>query len=114
MSARVHLIIDQGADFSQEIQLYDDNDDPLIVNEPNGFFTHTAESQMRKSYQTTNAVTIATSISNGMLILSLPATTTTNIVPGRYVYDVKLTDNTNTLTRIVEGIITVRPEATRG
>ena len=50
---------------------------------------------------------------NGNVIMSLPATTTSTIKPGRYVYDVKMTDNANTVTRIVEGIITVTPQVSR-
>jgi hypothetical protein len=111
MTARVNLVINQGATFYQEVKLYDDNDDVLIVNESNGNPIYTVLSMMRKSYQSSNSVTFDTALANGMLILSLTADATTKIVPGRYVYDAKLSDS-NTATRIIEGIVTVRPEAT--
>jgi hypothetical protein len=38
---------------------------------------------------------------------------TSIIVPGRYVYDVTVNDGANTVTRIVEGIVTVLPSVTR-
>jgi hypothetical protein len=35
------------------------------------------------------------------------------MVGGRYVYDVELTDTSNSISRIVEGIVTVTPQVTR-
>ena len=41
--------------------------------------------------------------------LNLTSTQTAAITAGRYVYDVFLTDSSNTVTRVVEGIVTVTP-----
>jgi len=114
MGNRVNLIIDQGADFYQEVYLSDDNDDPLIVNEANGNMFYTTAAQMRKSYQAINAVSFSTGLSNGLLTLTLTAKDTANIESGRYVYDVEMRNGpANTVTRVVEGIVTVKPEATK-
>ena len=50
---------------------------------------------------------------NGNVIISLNAATTTNIKAGRYLYDVKMTDTANVVTRVVEGIITITPQVTK-
>jgi hypothetical protein len=49
----------------------------------------------------------------GVCTITLPAATTAGIKAGRYVYDVNVLDSTNTTTRAVEGLMTVRPEVTR-
>jgi hypothetical protein len=38
---------------------------------------------------------------------------TSNLTPGRYVYDVIITSSANVVTRVVEGIVTVLPSVTR-
>ena len=45
--------------------------------------------------------------------MSLNADETSNIVAGRYVYDVEITSSANVTSRIVEGIVTVTPEVTK-
>ena len=49
----------------------------------------------------------------GTITLSLTANQTSNLVYGRYVYDVDVTDASNTVTRVLEGIVTVTPSVTR-
>jgi hypothetical protein len=116
MTQKVNLLIDQGSNFNQEIALSDENDDPLIVTAANGAPIFLSKSQMRKSYQAINAISFVTTLSNGHLTLSLSANATANIVAGRYVYDTELSSNatgSNVVTRIIEGIVTVKPEATK-
>ena len=74
---------------------------------------YTAKSQMRKWYTSTNAITFNTSIntSNGSITLELDANVTATICPGRYVYDVDVTD-TISITRVVEGLVFVNPGVT--
>ena len=113
MTSKVNLIIDQGSSFYQEINLFDDNDDVLIVNEANNMMLYTAAAQMRKSYQALNAITFDTTLSNGTLSLTLSSNATANIPAGRYVYSVEMADLNESVTRIIEGIVTVTPSATR-
>lgn len=110
MASKTHLVIDQGTTFSTTLNLTDDNGDSLNL------YNYQANSQMRKWYTSSNSITFATSInvSEGTVTLSLTSTQTDAIVPGRYVYDVELTDlASGAVSRIVEGIITVTPQATR-
>lgn len=110
MTAKLNLIVDQGSSFYQEINLFDQNGDKLVVNVANGDPIYNAASQMRKSYQASNSVTFDTALSNGMLVISLEANDTVNIVSGRYVYSTDLI-GANSTTRIIEGIVTVKPTA---
>lgn len=108
MATKANIVIDQGATFSTDITLTDENGDSLLLS---GF---TANSQIRKWYTSSNpAATFTTSINvdSGVITLSLTANQTSNIVAGRYVYDVEL--HGDTTSRIVEGIVTVTPQVTR-
>jgi hypothetical protein len=111
MATKANLVIDQGTSYSTTLTLTDDNGDPLALN---GF---TANSQMRKWYTSVNpAAVFATSINttSAVVTLSLTANQTSSLTAGRYVYDVELTDTyANTISRIVEGIVTVTPQVTR-
>lgn len=109
--AYAELTADQGATFTATIDLA--NDDGTPINVANNTF----QSQVRKSYYSSNVVanlsiTVSDS-ANGNLRLSLDSANTANVKPGRYVYDVKMTSNTGAVTRILEGIITVTPQVTR-
>ena len=107
MSAKANIVIDQGSTFSTEINLTDENGFPMNLVD------YVANSQMRKWYTSANPTAVfTTEIVDGTVILSLSATETANISAGRYVYDIELTTG-NTITRIVEGIVTVTPEVTR-
>lgn len=109
MATKANLVIDQGATFSTDLYLTDEGGIPLILN---GYH---ANSQVRKWYtSSTPAATFTTSInlSSSFITLSLSANQTSNLVSGRYVYDVEISDNTSTA-RIVEGIVTVTPQVTR-
>ena len=106
------LFLEKGASFNTTITLYDVNNNPYDLT---GF---TADSQIRKSYYSANAVaTFSTTFSDdptdGNLTLSLTYQETTNVAPGRYVYDVYLTSQDETSrVRVLEGIINVTPSAT--
>jgi hypothetical protein len=89
--------------------LTDENGDALNLN------GYSANSQVRKWYTSSNAAAVfSTSINvvSSIVTLSLTANQTSNLVAGRYVYDVELNDGSTT-SRIVEGIITVTPQVTR-
>lgn len=109
MATKANLSIDQGATFETVLTLTDEDGNILDLSSSN------AASQIRKSYSSSLAAQFSTSInvSAGEIILSLSANQTGNLVAGRYVYDVELTDSANSVTRIVEGIVTVNPQVTR-
>jgi hypothetical protein len=105
------LFLEQGATFNTSITLDD------VAGEAFNLYTYTATSQMRKSYYSSNAAatfSVSTGIdpSLGVITMSLSAANTANIYPGRYVYDVYVTNNTSRV-RVLEGIVNVTPQATK-
>ena len=109
MAIKANLIIDQGADYETSINLTD-NDGNII-----SLSGYTANSQIRKTYSSSNAVAFGLHVdqANGVITLSLTDSQTANIVAGRYLYDVVVTSPANTTSRIVEGIVTVTPRVTK-
>lgn len=111
MATKANLVIDQGSDFETELYLLDQNKDSVDLS---GF---TANAQIRRWYTSASpAAEFTTSINttNGILTLSLTNSQTSNLVHGRYVYDVELVNSSaNVVSRIVEGIVTVTPQVTR-
>jgi hypothetical protein len=105
------LTIDQGTTFSSVIDL--SNDDNTPINLANTSF----EAQIRKSYYsstpTANIVVTVENEANGRVRLTLDAANTANIKAGRYLYDLKMTNEANTVIRVVEGIVTISPQVSR-
>ncbi len=106
MATRFDIVIDQGSPFNLEIDLFDANDDAANTA---GW---TGAAKMRKHYQSSNSYVFTANVSGGMLVLTMTSSYTTNIVPGRYVYDAEIIYNDQETSRIVEGIATVTPEVT--
>jgi hypothetical protein len=111
MATKANLVIDQGSTFSTDLNLTDDNGDALNL------IGYTANSQIRKWYTSINAAasfTTSINTSSGVITLSLTSAQTSNLVSGRYVYDVEINDTASgEVSRIVEGIVTVTPQVTR-
>lgn len=109
MASYSNLVVEQGATFTASVIL---NDNTGSAQNLQGY---TANSQMRKSYYSSNATTFTAAItdaSNGEITISLTAAQTANVKAGRYVYDL-IVSNSVVTTRVVEGIVTVYPEVTR-
>ena len=104
--------IDQGTTFSKQIIVY--QTDGTTVQNLTGY---TVSSQLRKNYTstayTTILATIQTPATNGVIVISLTAVQTAALKSGRYVYDLQITAADSTVTRIIEGVITLRPEVTK-
>jgi hypothetical protein len=110
MAAFSEIIIEQGATFNTTINVED------TAGAAINLFGYTANSMMRKSYYSSSATTITSTVTgtaNGEVTLTVSATNTAALTPGRYVYDVIITSPTSVVTRVVEGIVTVLPSVTR-
>ena len=111
MAAYAELMVDRGTTFNATI---------VITNNATGeslnISGYSFASQIRKSYYSANATANITcsinSAANGNLALAMANSVTAGIAPGRYVYDIRMTDTANVVTRVVEGIITITPNAT--
>lgn len=108
MSLKTNLIVDQGANFVYKVYLVDASGSPFDLS------NYSANSQIRKTYTSSSYHTINVNVggNNGILTLSMNASTTGNLSSDRYVYDLNITSN-NVVSRIIEGFVTVNPEVTR-
>ena len=105
-----NLQIEQGCDFEHLFAL-GDNDNNTTLNLA-GF---TATAQLRKWAGSTSSVAFASTVSSpldGEIQISMASTITTDIKPGRYLYDVILQDGVSTV-KVVEGMVNVRAGVTR-
>jgi hypothetical protein len=107
-----NLVINAGSDFSQTFTLEE--------SETNSFLNLTdyqVDSQMRKWSGSLTSITFETSIefppTNGKINISLTADETKNIKPGRYVYDLLITDSFGQKNKVIEGMVLVREGVTR-
>ena len=109
MAAIANLTLDQGATFSSDVTVKDANGNAFDLT------GYTALARMAKGYSSTRTRTVITCTVNGdattgIVTMSLTADQTTGL-EGRYVYDLEiLQTSTSTITRVIEGIITVRPQ----
>lgn len=109
MAASTNLYIDQGSDFSAEIDLIQDNGEPMNLD------SATVASQFRRSYYSATSHSLTASIldsANGIVRLQLSANVSSNIRPGRYVYDVEVSTPSGKF-RALEGLINLYPEVTK-
>ena len=111
MAAYVEITIEQGANLTTTVTVSDTQGDSVNLS------TYSASAQLRKSYYSSSANTLAATITgnaNGQITLSMTAANTTLLTPGRYVYDLVITNSVdNSKTRVVEGTAVVLPSVTR-
>ncbi len=107
-----NLVINAGSDFTQSFTLEGSD-----TNSPFNLTNYSVESQMRKWAGSSTAVSFGSSImmpeTLGKVIISLASTETQNLKPGRYVYDVLITDSQGIKNRVIEGMVLVREGVTR-
>ena len=112
MAAIANLSIDQGATFNSDVTVKDANGNAFNLT------GYTASAKMAKGYSSTRTRTIITCTvsgdpTTGIVTMSLTADQTNSLEEGRYVYDLEiLQTSSSTITRVIEGIITVRPSVT--
>ena len=106
-----NLVINSGSDFSQSFTLEGINNSPFNLT------GYEVDAQMRKWSGSSTAITFTTSIelpsTSGRILISLSSAATVNIRPGRYVYDVIITDSFGIKNRVIEGMVLVREGVTR-
>lgn len=111
MATLAYLDIDQGSDFTVVMTLETDDGDRMNLT---GYQVY---SQFRKSYSSTIGYTFQTSVldaANGLIQLQFSGVDSSNVKPGRYLYDVEIFNvSAQRKTRVVEGIVTINPEITK-
>ena len=105
-----NLVINTYSDFSQNFYLGDETTDTLNLTD------YRVSSQMRKHSSSSSFVGLGASIVNastGQVRVGLTSTQTGSIKPGRYLYDVVLTNPQGVVSKVIEGMILVREGITR-
>jgi len=99
----INISIPQGADFSETF-VSTENDGSL-----SNLAGYSGAAKMKKHPGATTSTSFSVSIiaSIGEVTITLPASTTTGLEPGRYYYDVRLTSGSGAISRLVEGMALV-------
>lgn len=107
-----NIVINSGVDFSQVFFL-DSVDSNSAINLTN----YDVKSQMRKHSGSSSYVNFYCNIENpyeGKISIGLSTSITSSLRPGRYLYDIVITDPSTLIkTRVVEGMALVREGITR-
>lgn len=109
MAIKSNIVIDQGTDFEFTVNVADANSEIVTLSGYNGY------AQLRKHYTSSRKYdfNVAVTANTGEITLTMSANTSANITAGRYVYDCIVVSNANTVSRIIEGIVTINPRVTR-
>jgi len=109
-AGKYNFTLEQGATFSREITVQDSGSAMNLTG-------YTPRMQMRSTHDSsTIALTFTATVSNaaqGKISLSATDTLTSAIEEGIYVYDLEIESSGGTVTRLMEGNVTVTPEVTR-
>jgi hypothetical protein len=109
MATVQNIYIDQGSTFTLSLNVTDQFGDIKDLSD------YTVTGQIRKSYYSSTAVDFDAEASlplEGEITISLTSTQTNNLKAGRYVYDVEIASEVETI-RVIEGIVVVNPGVTR-
>ena len=111
MSAGTYnFTIEQGTTFSRVLTLQENGSAMNLTG-------YSVASQMRSTHDSSTVVATfsgsVTNASSGQITLSLTNSQTSAIEEAIYVYDVEITSGAGSVTRILEGNVTVTPEVTR-
>ena len=112
MATIFNLFLDQGSTFKANVTSKD------AVGAVKDISGHTARSQFKRSYTSSNSHAFVATIpvgTDGNVMLTMNSNTTTNVTAARYLYDVEIVSNTapHEVERIAEGIVIVSPEVTK-
>ena len=99
MAATYNITINKYADFRRSFQLKEDNTVLDITN-------YSFDAALKENYQATTDVDFTCTVTdgpNGLFTMSLTDAETGALVPGTWVYDLRMTDTANEITRLFEG-----------
>ena len=105
-----NFILEQGATFARTLTVKENNSAMDLTG-------YSVASKMRSTHDSGTVVgTFTCTISNasgGVITMALTASVTAAIEEGIYVYDLEITSGSGTVTRLLQGEVTVNPEVTR-
>ena len=106
-----NLTVNTGTTFSQIFTL-----ESADTNSATDLTGYTASAQMRKHPGSSSATDFTTTIinaSSGRIRVGLSTSQTAALKPGRFMYDVLITDTAGEVTRVLEGSVLVREGVTK-
>lgn len=111
MTTRANIYVDQGVDFAIILDLFSDAGDDFNI------FDQQFSCDVRKVFSSTIAFEAIVSVNANdgdpnNIELSIPASTTVDIEPGKYQYDIVMTAGTQR-SKILEGLMFILPTITR-
>jgi len=112
MAAGKHnFTLEQGATFDRQITVQENNQALNLTG-------YSVRMQMRSTHDSstialTFTTTVASPATEGKINLIATATDTAAIEEGIYVYDLEIESSAGSVTRLLEGQVTVSPEVTR-
>ena len=109
MTTQANLYVDQGTDFAINVDVSINNEDITLSDKT--FLCSFAK--LYSSTASANASVTPLVGNNSILELSIDGSTTENLEPGKYVYDVLMTSPSGIKTKIIDGLITIIPTITR-
>ena len=105
-----NFIVEQGATFNRILTVKENNSAMNLTG-------YSVASKMRSTHDSSTVVgTFKCTISNasgGIITMTMTPAVTGAIEEGIYVYDLEITSGTGTVTRLLQGEVTVNPEVTR-
>ena len=105
-----NFTIEQGATFNRQLTLQENGSAMNLTG-------YSAASQFRSTHDSSTVVgTFTCTVSNatgGVITMSMTSTTIGGIEEGIYVDDLEMPSGGGTVTRLMEGTVTVNPEVTR-
>ena len=105
-----NFTIEQGTTFNRVLTLQENGSAMNLTG-------YSVASQIRSTHDSSSVTgTISCTISNasnGEITLTMTNSTTSGIEEGIYVYDIEITSGAGSVTRILQGNVTVSPEVTR-
>jgi hypothetical protein len=105
-----NIVINVGADFTQTFNLATSDNSALNLT------GYGVSSVMRKYSNSSTSYGFNVSIANssqGIIQIGMATSVSSNIKPGRYIYDIVITDPFSIKNRVVEGTALVREGATK-
>jgi len=106
MGSKANIYIDQGTDFRITLELFDGDDDDLVISTFNFY------ADLRKMYSSKRAAEFTVEKNENDITLVLEADVTANLKPGKYEYDVLMRKSSGEMSKIVEGLAIVIPTIT--
>ena len=110
MAVYSNITIDQGTDFSSNIDVTDADGDAVNLT------GYTVKGQIRKTYASSTAVDFTCTVSNaaaGIITIALTAAQSNGMKSGRFVYDIEMTSSGGAKTRVLEGQAIITPSVSR-